>query len=218
MWVAAGDDVLLMLDLLEDLPVFLHLLPEFRPFLLDKLGILLERAFPCLTIFRIGLADKGAARHRFSHRLLQMQNGRSAVFDERLVMGDKEKRQRAFLDEALQPRERGQVEISRRLIQQQKIRCYRKHQGETDLHLFPTGIRTKEPVGIECVERNPDCAACIDEIFVIHLHRQQRVHRAVQRSLRRFLCEIAGDMPVFPDRSGIRNIVRNQGRIVYELQ
>ena len=119
-----------MIHLVSDLTVFGHFCAVLRPFLPGHLLLVGEARRPLLHILGVSRPGHGTPGGGAPPQPLQMDDHVGGVLQQGLVVGDIEHRNLTAQQKALQPPQRGHVQVVGRLVQQQHVRLVQQEQGQ----------------------------------------------------------------------------------------
>ena len=214
---------LVVLHLLADAAEALHLGVELLALLASRLLLALERAGARGDVFAVGQAGHRGARQRFAPQQLQVQHHRRAALQQRLVVGDEERRLAAAEEEVLQPLQRGQVEVVRRLVQQQHVRLRGEHARQAQLHPLAAGEGAQRPLEGKRARRQAQRALQRRALAAVQSAEGRRTReisrrRQGQLALVRLLWEIAGAVAAEGEAARVFGVGLDQRGVVEQLQ
>ena len=147
--ILAADHVLLMFHTGLNAAEFLLLLFIFRLFLARHLRLMGTRSLPATDVFAVSASADGADWNGFASHLFHMNNDVGGVFQQRFVVRDIDDRKIRVFDKFFQPLKRRNVEVVRRLVEQQHVRMPEDEGKKPELHLLSPGEGTHSLFGIK---------------------------------------------------------------------
>ena len=160
-----------MIDPVIDLSPLLHLLVELIALILRDLRLMIEQVPAKRKVIPVRTAGDGDAALGLSDELLHVNDDVGRPLDQGLVMGDIEDRQLAPGDEVLEPAQRRNIQIVRRLVEQQDVRLFHQQAGQLHLDPLAAGQGGKKLLRQEKVQRQAELCHNVHVQIVVRISK-----------------------------------------------
>ena len=167
--IAPGNHRLLMIDPVVDLSPLLHLFVELIALILRDLCLMIEQIPAKRKVVPVRTAGDGDAALGLPDKLLHVNDDVGRPLNQRLVMGDIEDRQLAPGDEVLEPAKRRNIQIIRRLVEQQDVRLLHQQTGQLHLDPLAAGQCGKKLLRQEKVQRQAELCQNVHVQIVVRI-------------------------------------------------